>query len=192
MLVLRITVLILMLVVVSSLAWASLFYFRMSKAPDRRKLWYKFSIYSCIAIHCVAIVASPTPVVWSVVVGLVLSLLILILCWSAVWAHRRERPAYAFVKTAPTNLVRSSAYRFVRHPFYLSFLVATLAGTLMSGQFALLLTTVWLGAFYRVAVREEEARFLESDMAEEYVEYQATTGMFLPRLRLRNKQPPVL
>lgn len=185
----RLAILATTLLLVATLVWASLFYFRFTWAPDRRKPWYKLTIYACLVIHAVTIGLSPLPHPALIAVGLLLGAISLGLFWSAVWAHHHQRPAFAFVQVAPETLVRRGPYRFVRHPFYLAFLVAALAGMFLSGQIALVLTVVWLGVFYYWAAREEEARFLRSEFAAQYEQYQSQTGMFFPRL-LRPRSLP--
>jgi len=182
----RIVILATMLILVATLAWSSVFYFRF---PDRLKLWYRLTIYACLVIHAVAIGMSPPPHPSLIVVGLVLAAVSLALFWSAVWAHRRQRPSYAFIQAAPETLVRCGPYRLIRHPFYVAFVVAALAGTVLSGQAWLVLTVVWVGVMYYWAAREEEARFLKSDFAGQYQQYQSETGMFLPRLRRARSLP---
>src|SRR5262245_6651532 len=182
----RLAILATTLLLVASLAWASLSYFRF---PDRLKTWYKLTIYTCLVLHAVAIGFSSPPNRALIVIGLVLAAVSLGLFWSSAWAHRRHRPAYAFVEVAPELLVRRGPYRFIRHPFYVSFVLAALAGTFLSGQFVLALTVIWVGGMYYWAAREEEDRFLKSEFAAQYAQYQSQTGMFLPRL-LRARSLP--
>lgn len=179
---LRIAVLLATGLIVVSLLWASLFYFRLASAPDARKLWYKATIYACIGIHVWAIVTSPAAPGWALLLGVGAAGSSVALFWSAVAAHGRQRPAYAFVRTPPERLVRTGPYRLVRHPFYASFMLAALAGTAASGRPALLLTVAWLAVLYRAVAREEEEAFMSGDLAEEYVAYRTRTGMFVPRL----------
>lgn len=182
----RLVILATMLILVATLAWSSMFYFRFA---DRLKLWYRLTIYACLVIHAVALGMSPPPHPGLILVGLLLAAVSFGLFWSAVWAHRRQRPSYAFIQVAPKTLVRRGPYRFIRHPFYLAFVVAALAGTVLSGQVLLALTVVWVGVMYYWAAREEEARFLGSEFGRQYKQYQSETGMFLPRLRRARALP---
>ena len=77
-----------------------------------------------------------------------------------------------------------------RHPFYLSFLLAAMSGTLIAGEPLLLLTAVVLLGFYVSAAKSEEASFRETPFAEDYESYRSQTGMFLPAPLRRRKAKP--
>ena len=178
---LRLLALLLVAVTIGSFIWASLWYFRQEKS-NRRKFVYKTSLYLCMGIHGWAIAVSNEPPLWSLIGGIVLLLLILAVFWSAVAAHGPARPAFAFDQHQVTRIVQTGPYRFVRHPFYTSFLLAQAASAMIAGQPVLLLTIPWLAAFYVQAAREEESFLLSNDLAEEYRAYCKRTGRFLPRL----------
>ena len=103
----------------------------------------------------------------------------------ALATHGRDRPAFAFLPSAPAALKTAGPYRYVRHPIYAAYLLAWVAGALVTGQPWLLAAPVLMGAFYRRAACEEEQQFLEGPLAAEYLAYRRLTGMFLPRLRQR-------
>ena len=86
-------------------------------------------------------------------------------------------------ENAPRQIVTFGPYRFVRHPFYVSFILLTLGAAFVTrdmitmAAFPLgLLTLDW-------TVRNEERKLLASPLGEEYGAYRARTGRFLPRLR---------
>ena len=105
-----------------------------------------------------------------------------LLYWWAIAVHGKDRPAFAFVSTAPSTLKASGPYGLVRHPIYTAYLIGWLAGPLATGQWWLLLTIAGMAALYWRAARQEEAGFLASGFADSYRAYQGRTGMFLPRL----------
>jgi protein-S-isoprenylcysteine O-methyltransferase Ste14 len=108
-----------------------------------------------------------------------------LLYWSALRAHGRDRPAFAFLPAAPAALKTAGPYRFVRHPIYAAYLLAWLAGVLVTGQAWLLAAPALMGAFYRRAALDEERSLLSGPLGAEYLAYRGRTGMFLPRLRDR-------
>lgn len=175
------------LAVVSTLGWASLRYFRDAGVRSHRKAFYKLVIYSCLLLHCGAILYSPLPSIGELLCGIMLAAISLLIFWSSVLAHRSQRPSYAFVRTQPQALVSTGPYRWVRHPFYLSFMLAAAAGACIAGQPLLLLTVIVLFACYYTAAKSEEASFRLTDFASEYESYRAVTGMFLPRLGMRRR-----
>ncbi|MEZ5941639.1 MAG: isoprenylcysteine carboxylmethyltransferase family protein [Planctomycetaceae bacterium] len=81
-------------------------------------------------------------------------------------------------------LVTSGPYRYVRHPFYLSFLFATLGGGVVTANWYLFVTGLLPFAFLVVRTRIEEEKLVER-FGDEYTEYMSRTGRFWPRLRKR-------
>ncbi len=86
-------------------------------------------------------------------------------------------------QNAPRQIVTFGPYRFVRHPFYVSFILLTIGAALATrdmitmAAFPLgLLSLDW-------TVRNEETKLLASPLGEEYGAYRARTGRFFPRLR---------
>lgn len=82
---------------------------------------------------------------------------------------------------APRSIVTYGAYKYVRHPFYSAFLLA-LMGTLLAcphpGTLAALVYTLLM---LRYTARKEEAKLSSSEFGDEYRDYLARTGRFLPR-----------
>ena len=83
---------------------------------------------------------------------------------------------------APKQIITYGPYRFVRHPFYVSFLLLAIGAVLIAkdpvtmAAFPLgLLSLDW-------TVRKEEKKLLASPLGEEYGAYRARTGKFLPRM----------
>jgi protein-S-isoprenylcysteine O-methyltransferase Ste14 len=79
------------------------------------------------------------------------------------------------------SLVTTGPYRWVRHPFYLSFAAFVLATSLITANWFVLAT---LGAVLLLLVcrtRKEEEKLIER-FGDRYRRYMATTGRFWPRL----------
>jgi len=80
------------------------------------------------------------------------------------------------------SLVTTGPYRYVRHPFYLAGIVSNLGGSLMTANwFLLLLGLVPLG-FLVVRTRIEEEKLIDR-FGDDYRDYMARTGRFLPRFK---------
>jgi len=109
----------------------------------------------------------------------------LLLFFWTVSTHGQRKLARAFSAEQPEHLVRSGPYRFVRHPFYAAYMVAYTAGVVASASPLLVLVWVGMGIIYFRAARFEESKFSSSALAGQYAEYQAVTGMLLPRLGRR-------
>jgi protein-S-isoprenylcysteine O-methyltransferase Ste14 len=81
----------------------------------------------------------------------------------------------------PDALVTRKAYRRLRHPFYLAFMLAFAGISLFLPH-----PLVWATAAYGVVAlhltaRSEERRLLASPLGEQYREYMQRTNRFLPR-----------
>ncbi len=71
-------------------------------------------------------------------------------------------------------------YRFVRHPFYCSYLLAWAAGFVATAQTWLLPTVAVMLVIYVRAAKLEEEKFTRSPLAGTYERYRSRTGLFLP------------
>ena len=114
--------------------------------------------------------------------GVGVSIISLAMFWGAVLAHGPARPAHALAGVAPTWLARSKAYRFARHPFYLSYMLGYAGWGLTAETLIAVPVLAWLGLLYYLAARQEERAFLGGSLADQYRAYCRTTGMFWPKL----------
>jgi protein-S-isoprenylcysteine O-methyltransferase Ste14 len=76
-------------------------------------------------------------------------------------------------------------YRYVRHPFYLSYIAFWTAGLLVSRNMWLLIPLAVMGMFYWSAIRQEEQELSRGSLQNEYRQYKLTTGGLFPRLRTK-------
>ena len=98
-------------------------------------------------------------------------------------ATRETPPTLAFDTDEPYFLLNNGPYRYVRHPFYLSYLLFW-TGTALASPGLL----PWAAPFvmllvYWTAARREERKFARSSLAAAYQLYRDGAGMFAPRLR---------
>jgi protein-S-isoprenylcysteine O-methyltransferase Ste14 len=83
---------------------------------------------------------------------------------------------------APASIVTYGPYRWVRHPFYVSFILLLTATALLTRE-AIGLGSLAAGiAVLEMTARREEQRLLASSLGGEYAAYLARTGRFVPRL----------
>ncbi len=105
----------------------------------------------------------------------------------ALWMFHRTAAAsregglhFAFDKDHPVSLVTRGPYRFVRHPFYTSYLIFWTGLAIATWTVWALPVVVAMAAIYTIAARDEERKFASSPMAAEYAHYRSRTGMFWP------------
>jgi protein-S-isoprenylcysteine O-methyltransferase Ste14 len=76
-------------------------------------------------------------------------------------------------------LVTGGPYRWVRHPFYISFAMAIIANALVADNW--FLAIIGIGAFLVMVARTRiEERNLVARFGDDYVNYMRRTGRFLP------------
>ena len=102
------------------------------------------------------------------------------------WARRtiRERRFHiAWSGEVPDTVCDAGPYRFVRHPIYLSYILAFLALTVAFPTLVTGAILLFNCALYAHAARSDERDLAASALKEPYAAYKARTGMFCPRLR---------
>ena len=105
-----------------------------------------------------------------------------------LWALRCIRPLQltaAFSTDTPHSLVTSGPFRWVRNPFYLSYLLAHAVPLAATGSAWAAPGLMLMAAIYRRAALLEEGKFLASPLAGPFRAYQRRTGRFLPRIGVR-------
>lgn len=93
---------------------------------------------------------------------------------------RRNRLTAAFSDDAPQELITAGPFRWVRNPFYLSYLLAYTHAALASRNPWAVLPVLLMAAIYAAAAAREERKFARSPLAEAYRKYARRTGRFLP------------
>ena len=82
---------------------------------------------------------------------------------------------------APQNIVTFGAYRHVRHPFYVSFLLALAAAALLAPHILTALALLYGITVLNLTAAREEARLSQSTFGEEYRQYMTRSGRFFPK-----------
>lgn len=114
--------------------------------------------------------------------GLALGAISLWLFYRTVAASRDGALHFAFDVEHPVSLITGGPYRYVRHPFYTSYLIFWAGLALSTWSVWALPVLVLIAAMYMIAARDEERKFANSPMAADYAAYRAGTGMFWPKL----------
>ena len=101
-----------------------------------------------------------------------------------VWAfHNLGRNLTDTVVTRRDHtLVTSGPYRYVRHPFYVTFVLGILGTSLLMANWFILLAGVFPFGFLLARTRIEERKLVER-FGNEYRDYMRRVGRFVPRFR---------
>lgn len=127
-----------------------------------------------------ASMAFNSPNYWA---GNLLIVIGILLFWHCVKVTRERKLTLAFSEDSPEHIYQIGPYGYVRHPFYLAYLLAYFGMAIAANDVWLYLTAVVMYVLYYYAARFEEAKFEKSHLAGHYAEYRRSTGMFLPRMR---------
>jgi protein-S-isoprenylcysteine O-methyltransferase Ste14 len=100
----------------------------------------------------------------------------------AIAASRQTPPTLAFDTDQPSFIIHRGAYRYVRHPFYLSYILFWIGTALASHGISGWAVPAVMTALYFHAATREERKFAVSELREAYAAYRRQAGMFLPRL----------
>jgi protein-S-isoprenylcysteine O-methyltransferase Ste14 len=105
---------------------------------------------------------------------------LLVFFW-AIRATRKTPPTLAYDTDRPSFLLRHGPYRYVRHPFYLSYLLFWTGTAIATPGILPWLAPVVMLCLYSHAAGREERKFAGSELALAYAAYRKKAGMFLPR-----------
>jgi protein-S-isoprenylcysteine O-methyltransferase Ste14 len=177
----------LMLVALSVICWVSfalaiLWHFDRSAEPS----W----LMKCVALlgtcfgllQLAATIWAPATSVVSRLVALVLYGSALTLFGWAVGSTRGYHFALAFTPSDPTVVLAEGPYRWVRHPFYASYLMYWIAGACATQARWMIVSVIVMSWLYWLATVQEETEFLQGDQADVYRAYINRTGRFFPKL----------
>lgn len=178
----------LMLVALSVICWVSfalavMWHFDRSAEPS----WLMKAVASLATLfgflQIIAMASAPATSVTSWLVAFVLYGAALSLFSWAVRTTRVHRFALAFTPTSPTMVLTEGPYRWVRHPFYASYLLYWVAGACATEAWWMIVPVIVMGGLYWLATVQEETEFLQGDQADVYRAYINRTGRFFPKLR---------
>jgi protein-S-isoprenylcysteine O-methyltransferase Ste14 len=116
------------------------------------------------------------------IVGLTIELGGAALFWSAIAASRTARLRFAFDEEQPHSLVTDGPYKYLRHPFYSSYLVFWSGWAIATWSLWTFLPVAIFTVIYVVAAQSEERRFSASPLARDYEAYKRRAGFLWPRI----------
>jgi protein-S-isoprenylcysteine O-methyltransferase Ste14 len=127
--------------------------------------------------------------VWAVVLGLLVEGASLWVFRAAVAASRQARLLFAFDPGLPHGLLDSGPYRYVRHPFYASYLMFWTGWAVAIWSWWTLPFLLGFAVFYIRAAADEERKFAGTELSADYQRYRRRAGLFWPKLPPRAARP---
>jgi protein-S-isoprenylcysteine O-methyltransferase Ste14 len=162
------------------------------KLDRRQEGWFILFLLRPLGIvgmlGVVAYLIDPTWMAWSSVplptsvrwVGVVLGVLAGLLL---VWTFRNlgKNITDTVVTRKEHSLVMTGPYRWVRHPFYVSFALAMIANSLVTANWFIFVVGTVAFLLLVLRTKKEEEKLIER-FGDDYRQYMETTGRFWPRL----------
>jgi len=115
-------------------------------------------------------------------VGLAIEAFSVWLFFAAVAASRAAELKMAFDKANPHGLVMTGPYRYLRHPFYTSYLILWIGWAIATWSPWAIIPLAVITVIYVMAALGEEKKFSRTEMAGAYEAYRSQTGFFWPKL----------
>ncbi len=162
-------------------AWGVKSHFRSTGAMPRGMKVISILTFASFVWFAIRLFVSAPSGLWSVAIAFFL-LSIALFAWT-VQSSRKNRPTLAYDTDEPSFLLQHGPYHYVRHPFYLSYLLFWTGTAIASRGLAPWAVPVVMLLVYWDAARREEQKFAHSSLAPAYAHYRAQAGMLLPRLR---------
>lgn len=102
--------------------------------------------------------------------------------FSCVKVNTRKKLSPIYSLDSPEHIQTQGLYKFVRHPFYVSYILTYLGGVIAYFHPVFFITFFIVCFIYYDAAKTEENKFAISSLSNEYEKYKEETGMFLPKL----------
>lgn len=161
--------------------WGDLRFFRDPGDVDRKKVTILRYATALTGLSCLlSILVFPSNNVPSLA-GIAFALVSSFLQVAAFRAAGKSALTPAYSRDLPEAFVSDGPFKWVRHPFYTSYLLCYFGASLGSRHFLPYACTLIMLVFYIRAAKIEEEKFSKSSLAGAYAHYRSKTGMFLPK-----------
>ena len=161
-------------------------HFISEKMPPATKFLVALS-YCAIFVYVFALWTGTAPA-WQRVTGLCLQIVAASLFnWTKITTLGNQF-TLAFDTDKPEFVMKMGPYRFVRHPFYISYITFWVGSSLGGNSPVLWLICLVLIVIYVVAALLEERKFKNSPLADDYQTYSTKTGFFFPKFAVLSRE----
>ncbi|MEM8540060.1 MAG: isoprenylcysteine carboxylmethyltransferase family protein [Pseudomonadota bacterium] len=176
--ILDILVTLLAVATIGSYLWSVKFHFESGALEAGAKLISIMVITGAIVFTALTWALAQPPTIQFL--GCLLQGLSLVLFWVTIRETRNAQLLAAFTDKNPGSLVTSGPYRFVRHPFYSSYLLFWFGWAVATANIWSLVLFAIMCVIYWRAAEQEEDKFKNTSMAEEYASFKAGRKRFIP------------
>ncbi len=167
---------------VSAFSWALKKFFVNKGGLPKKMQKLGFAAGFIAVMQVASMTGSSKEVVWSQVTGLCLTILSGCLFWITIH-HNRQNPLPVAFSNLQSDFIRTTGpYRFIRHPFYLSYILTWVAAPFIAESTWLALTSLIMILVYIRLIRDEEAHLLSGTHGAIYHGYMQKTGCLIPKL----------
>lgn len=163
-----------------SFTWSILRFFNRGQGMGVRMKAISITGIASMVGHLTGMILLPRLDEVRICVAVLLFVMSLGFFWWALRTTWQTKLPIAFSSTEPTRLVRQGPYRMVRHPIYLSYMLAWIAGAVTIPSWWPWGVPAIMGLQYLSAIRQEEKMFLSGFLSTEYRAYIASVGMMFP------------
>ena len=105
-----------------------------------------------------------------------------ILFYWSIYTNRKRPLNFAFTEIEKITLISNGPYKYIRHPFYSSYIFAWVGSIVINQNIWLIIPSVIIIFFYYKSATTEEFGFLEGPIKTEYQRYMLLTGRFFPKI----------
>lgn len=168
----------------ASFAWARKSFFRRTGTTSRARggLGPLGTLFAIVDVAAVTVFDGFSSFAFAL--GVFFGVFSLAVFWWSVFSYSGRAPNIASTLGVPSSINTSGPYRYVRHPFYSSYIFFWFSVPVyLVGSVWMIVPSmgflVMLLLYYRTA-RSEEEGFLLSPLGEDYRNYSRSTSMFLP------------
>lgn len=167
------------LLIVISLVWGRLYFFKLSAGTPRVLAFLYDVAVGCQIVLTLYGFMNVTEHSLYVLIVPFLYLLSLLVFWTAIKTAKSLDFAFS---NKVGDIVTTGPFALVRHPFYTSYLLAWWPGTVFLGWPVLWISALCLTGFYVISAKKEERTIMSSPASVQYSIYQQQVGMFIPRI----------
>lgn len=162
--------------------WARFRYFKIQSFSSRiGSIFYDPIVTMQIAVTLYLLLTASSVHILAGIASLTFYVLSLAIFWWSIVAAKQLD--FAFSDNVG-KIVTTGPFAYVRHPFYLSYILVWLGSSILFNSIFLWITLIYLTTLYFTSAKIEEEVYLKSEYSREYRDYSHKVRMFLPRITL--------